>query len=96
MPLKVEVRPRTYHDSIVLMLASQHMLQAERVEAAMAAMATPLNLDLLRDAGLWAPELEDAGANDLVLAARGEGAEAAISLGRAALAEVASPAPTWP
>lgn len=90
--LTVEVRPRTYHDSIVLMLASQRMLQAAAVEAAMAAMATPLNRELLRDSGLWSAELEVAGPDDLVLAARGEGAAAAVALGIAALAERAAAA----
>ena len=52
--LKAELRPREYHDSIVLMLASRRMLDVPGTEAAMAAMATPLNLELLKEAGLWA------------------------------------------
>lgn len=91
--LKVEVRPRTYHDSIVLMLASRRMLEVPGVEAAMAAMGTPLNLELLKDAGLWSGELDSAGADDLVLAALGEGAEAAIRAADQALAERAVSAP---
>ncbi len=85
--LKVEVRRRTYHDSIVLMLASRRMLDVPGVEAAMAAMGTPLNLDLLREAGLWSPDLDPAGSDDLVLAARGEDPEAAIRAADQALAE---------
>jgi FdrA protein len=85
--LKVEVRRRTYHDSIVLMLASRRMLDVPGVEAAMAAMGTPLNLDLLREAGLWSPDLDPAGSDDLVLAARGEDPAAAIRAADQALAE---------
>src|SRR5437588_5663531 len=89
--LSVEVRPRAYHDSIVLMQASARMLEAGGVEAAMAAMATPLNLAVLRESGLWAPELEVAGPGDLVLAARGADPAAALRAGGAALAPPARP-----
>jgi len=63
------------------------MLGVAGTEAAMAAMATPLNLDVLREGGLWAEELAGAGPDDLVLAARGSDPEAAIRAGEAALAE---------
>lgn len=85
--LKVELKRRTYHDSIVLMLASRRMLEQPGVTAAMAAMATEFNLHLLREAGLWSEALESAQPDDLVLAARGEAAGAAIQAGLAALAE---------
>jgi FdrA protein len=85
--LCVEVRPRSYHDSILLMVASARMLEVDGVKAAMAAMATPLNLGILRDGGLWDPALEEAAPDDLVLAARGAGAEAAVRAAEAALAE---------
>ncbi len=42
MSLLVEVRPRRYHDSLQLLVASARMAAAPGVEAAMAAMATPL------------------------------------------------------
>ncbi|HKF76342.1 MAG TPA: FdrA family protein [Candidatus Dormibacteraeota bacterium] len=93
-PVRVQVRPGTYHDSIVLMLASARMLEAEGVDAAMAAMATPLNLDLLREAELWDVRIEGAGPGDLVLAARGPGAEAGVQAAERALAERPEPAGT--
>jgi FdrA protein len=68
------------------MLASARMLEVEGVEAAMAAMATPLNLGLLRESGLWDGRLERAGDGDLVLAARGADPSAAIAAAEAALA----------
>lgn len=85
--LRVELRRRVYHDSIVLMLASQRMAGLDGVEAAMAAMATPLNLEMLRDAGLWSDALAEAGADDLVIAARGPASVAALALAEAALSE---------
>jgi FdrA protein len=85
--VRVERRPGAYHDSIVLMLASRRMLDVPGVEAAMVAMASDLNLEMLRDAGLWEPSLEDARPDDLVLAARGADPEAAIRAADAALAE---------
>jgi FdrA protein len=88
--LRVEVR-RSYHDSIVLMAASARMLAVPGTDAAMAAMATPLNLDLLREGGLWDDRaLSRAGPDDLVLAARGDDSEAAIEAGIAALVERAA------
>lgn len=91
--LSVEVRPHSYHDSIVLMVASARMLEVEGVTAAMAAMATPLNLEILRESGLWDPALEAAAADDLVLAARAADPAAAIRAGEAALAERAPAGP---
>jgi FdrA protein len=85
--LHVEVRRRVYHDSIVLMVASARMLAVAGTEAAMAAMATPLNLDVIRDSGLWADAMAGAGPDDLVLAARGRDPEAAVDAADAALAE---------
>ena len=87
--LRVEVRPRSYFDSIVLMVASARMASVPGVEAAMAAMATPLNLDMLRESGLWSDQLAAAGPDDLVLAARGDDPEAAIRAADATLSEQA-------
>jgi FdrA protein len=89
----VERRPGAYHDSIVLMLASRRMLDVPGIEAAMVAMASDLNLAMLRDAGLWTDSLEDVRPDDLLLAARGEDPQAAIRAAEAALAERTAPAP---
>jgi FdrA protein len=94
--LLVERRPGAYHDSIVLMLASRRMLDAPGVEAAMAAMASDLNLRMLRDAGLWDGSLEGVQQDELILAVRGSDPEAGIRAGDAALAERAAPAPGGP
>lgn len=89
--LKVEVRRRTYHDSIVLLLASRRMADQPGIDSAMAAMGTPLNLDLLRENALWAADLDSAGPDDLILAARGEDPETALRAGLEALAERPAP-----
>ncbi len=80
-------RRRAYFDSILLMSASSRMAAVPGTEAATACMATELNLQLLKEAGLWDSSLEGAGADELVLAARGAGAEAALRAGEAALSE---------
>ena len=85
--LKVERRPGAYHDSIVLMAASRRMLDVPGVEAAMAAMAGELNLEVLRKAGLWDDSLDGVRPDELILAARGSDPEAGIRAAEAALAE---------
>ncbi len=87
MSLALEVRRRQYHDSIQLMVASARMASVPGIEAAMAAMATPLNRDMLQEAGLWSDEVASAGADDLVLAARGDDPQAAIAAADTALTE---------
>src|SRR5256885_510385 len=73
------------------MAASARMLAVDGTEAAVAGMATPLNLDVIRGAGLWSAALDEAGPDDLVLAARGRDPEAAIGAAEAALAERPGP-----
>lgn len=92
--LKVELRARRYHDSIVLMVASARMAAAAGVEAAMAAMATELNKDVLLESGLWSDEIASAREDTLVLAARGADPGAGIAAGEAALAEAGRPIAT--
>ena len=67
-----------YFDSVALMRVSQRISGLAGVEAAALMIGSPSNKALLREAGLLAPEGEGATANDLVIAVRGGGAEAAI------------------
>jgi FdrA protein len=94
--LKVERRAGAYYDSIVLMHASRRMLDTPGVEAGMAAMASDLNLRMLRDSGLWEQGLEGARQDELILAARGADPEAAIQAAEAALSERAAAASAGP
>jgi FdrA protein len=80
----VEVRRGAYYDSVSLMQVSKAVRGAPGVSAALVAMATDLNTDLLAGMGFIVEEA--VGPNDLLVAIRGEDA-AAIDAGRATLAE---------
>ena len=64
----VEARPGAYADSVTLMRVSADVRQADGVQAALIAMATELNLALLRPMGFQPPP--DAGPNHLLIAVR--------------------------
>ena len=78
----VEVRRGAYYDSVTLMQVSKAVREAPGISAALVAMATDLNTDLLAGMGFAADEV--VGPNDLLVAIRGED-EAAIDAGRSAL-----------
>ena len=80
----VRVEQGRYHDSVTLMRASAAASAEPGVEAVIAAMATPLNQDLLREAGFPPPA---AGPDDLVMAVRGVD-EAAVDAALAAIERV--------
>jgi len=82
----VRVDRGRYHDSVTLMRAGAAASAEPGVEAVVAAMATPLNRDLLAGAGFPPP---DAGPDDLVIAVRAAddaAAEAAVAAVERALA----------
>jgi FdrA protein len=81
---RVEARPGAYHDSVSLMQASRTVQQTPGVSAALVAMATELNLELLDGMGFAAPP--DAGPNDLLVAIRADD-DAAHEAASAALAD---------
>jgi FdrA protein len=72
MSERVIVRAGAYHDSVTLMLVSRAASATDGAEAVAVGMATPLNLELLRDQGFTV----DAGPNDLVIAVRARDDEA--------------------
>jgi FdrA protein len=79
----------TYVDSVLLMTATRAMSAAPGVEWAAALMATPANLDDLRDRGFDVPS---ARANDLILALRAgspDEAKAGLDAGHDTLASAA-------
>ena len=78
----VEVRRGAYYDSVSLMQVSKAVSGAPGVSAALVAMATDLNTELL--AGMGFAVDEAVGPGDLLVAIRG-GGEAAIDAGRSAL-----------
>ncbi|MBY5163014.1 FdrA family protein [Salsipaludibacter albus] len=69
MATHLATRSGVYADSVTLMQVSQAVAGTEGVEAALVAMGTPVNLELLPGMGFDTDEL-DAGPNDLVVAIR--------------------------
>lgn len=65
-----KVEKGVYLDSVALMRVSRRVAALAGVEAASLMIGTPSNRELLRGAGLLAPEGERAGVNDLVIAVR--------------------------
>ncbi|WP_377644218.1 FdrA family protein [Oryzobacter terrae] len=83
MTTHVELRRGAYHDSVSLMQVSRTVAATPGVTAAQVAMATELNVDVLRSMGFDVPA--EAGANDLVVALRTE-SDDALEAGLAAVA----------
>jgi FdrA protein len=69
MVTHVAVRKDAYKDSVRLLEATRAILGSDGVDWGWAVMATPANIEILRDEG-FTDGLAGAGANDLVLAAR--------------------------
>jgi FdrA protein len=67
MPLKVEIRPGTYFDSIVLMQLQRKLAALPGIEDAGVVMATPANKELLEGFELLSPEGVQAGPDDLLI-----------------------------
>jgi FdrA protein len=91
MSERVIVRSGAYYDSVTLMLVSRAAGATEGAEAVAVGMATPLNLELLRDQGF---AVVDAGPNDLVIAVRArddEAIEAAVAAVERELAAKGTP-----
>ena len=79
-----EIRRGFYLDSVALMRISADLAALPGVEDAVAMIGTPANVEIMREAGLLAPEGEAAGPNDLVVAVRASGEAAAeVALARA-------------
>ena len=97
MELIALVRRDAYADSVALMRVSTELRALSGVVAAAAVMATDLNREQLREAGLLTDEAAAAGAGDLLVAVRAESraaAEAALERAAALLAERRAGAPT--
>ncbi|MEV4106192.1 FdrA family protein [Nonomuraea sp. NPDC049695] len=71
----VLVRKGTYHDSVALMRISRALTEMSGVEVAMVAMATELNLGILRDLGFTVPAADP---GDLLIAVRAHDTRAAV------------------
>lgn len=80
----VELRTGIYVDSVSLMQVSRQVAAATGVDAAQVAMATELNLDVLRGMGFAVPQTSSP--NDLVVALRAAD-DSGVAAGRAAVDE---------
>lgn len=67
--LKTVVKKGSYHDSVVLMLLTNHISAIEGVKKVSIMMATPANKDIFKQSGLDTEELMAATANDMVIVA---------------------------
>jgi len=85
--------PNLYRDSVSLMQLSAALAKLPGVEQASAIMATPANLELLREARLLNGDQPAASANDLLLALRGKNAAALQAALAHAVAALDKPAP---
>lgn len=70
MSISVKLFPDTYVDSVVQLRGMRAMREVDDVEWASAAMATPANLETLRDEGVDPADVEGAGPNDFFIVVR--------------------------
>ena len=71
MPVRFQLLPKTYRDSVTLMQLAAKLARLPGISGASASMATPANLDLLREAGTDVSSVQ-AGPNDLLIVLQGE------------------------
>jgi FdrA protein len=80
---KVEIRSGAYYDSVVLMQLQRSLADLAGIFDAGVVMGTDANKDVLTQSDLLTPEVQSAGADDLVIVVRAENdADAQAALGR--------------
>lgn len=79
MPVKVVIRKNTYFDSVSLMSLSTKANRIEGIEQAVVAMGTEMNKGVLRNVGLFTPEVDGAGNGDLLIVIKAESEQACES-----------------
>lgn len=67
MLVQALIKPNTYFDSVSLMSLSTKANQIEEVDQAIIAMGTEMNKEVMKNVGLLTPEVEGAGASDLII-----------------------------
>jgi succinyl-CoA synthetase alpha subunit len=94
MTIKVLIKTSEYHDSVSLMLVARELSNLDSVEDAAVVMGTEANKSILGAAGLLTAQIQQASANDLVIAVRTEDdlqAESALQKAETLLTQGASP-----
>ena len=79
MPIRTEILPSFYQDSVVLMRIASQVRTRPGIREAAAFMGTPSNHGLLEQIGLATPESKAARPNDLILTVDAESDEAAAA-----------------
>jgi FdrA protein len=67
MSTQCRIKRSEYHDSVSLMAAARYLTQLPEVSDAAVVMATEANKSILREAGLFLPEIATATPNDLII-----------------------------
>lgn len=75
----IRLHPNTYLDSVKLLAGSRAIIETPGIDWGAALTGTPANVEVLLDEGFSADELSHAGANDLVIAVRGNQIELALT-----------------
>lgn len=75
MSVQVVIKPNTYFDSVSLMSLSTKANQIEGVDQAIIAMGTEMNKEVMRNVGLFTPEIEAAKTSDLIIVVKVTNAE---------------------
>ncbi|MGI6684128.1 MAG: acyl-CoA synthetase FdrA [Bacillota bacterium] len=73
--LHVEIRERSYYDSVALMQVTNGLQQIEGIEEAMVAMGTDMNKELLQNVGMYVSDIDAATPNDLIVAIKAKDAK---------------------
>ncbi len=77
------IKKGTYYDSVTLMSIARDVRNMEGIIEAVIVMGTDSNKNIIEDAELMLPEVEEAGANDLVIVVEGEENKCKEALDRA-------------
>ncbi|UCF60716.1 MAG: hypothetical protein JSV37_13285, partial [Anaerolineaceae bacterium] len=72
-----------YYDSVTLMTVARDIKSLPGIEDAALVMGTAANKDLLKEANLFTPELEEATSNDLLLIVKGDETSAQTAIDQA-------------
>jgi FdrA protein len=78
--IKTEVRSGVYYDSVVLMHLQRSLLEQPGVLDSGVVMGTEANKDVLAQSGLLVGEIQQAGADDLIIVVKGEDEKQAIAV----------------
>ncbi|MFN3336175.1 MAG: acyl-CoA synthetase FdrA [Thermomicrobium sp.] len=93
MIVRIQVIPNSYYDSVALMAVAAAVNRQPGIDVAALLMGTSANLELLRDSGLWDPQLEQVTPNDLVIAIRAKDEKTAIAAIEQAIQDLRAASP---